>query len=154
MSTAASLENLTSMDSEMESEPIGLGLELPVFVIFTSINQTLQALEKACQLAQPRRSGIEIMAVQPVPFALPLDDPSVPFNFLIRRLKDHASQFPVQIKISGYLCRNLFETLTRVLNRDCPVVMGVKKRWWPTRDERVARKLQRAGYDVSLVKTE
>lgn len=154
MSTVASLENLTSMDGEMNSESIGLGLDSPVFVIFTSINQTLHALEKACRLAEPLRNGIEVLAVRTVPFALPLDDPSVPFNFLVRRLKELAIQFPVQIKISGYLCRDLFETLERVLNRDCPVVMGIKKRWLPTRDERVARKLQRAGYNVTLVETE
>jgi hypothetical protein len=154
MSTAASIERSISIDGEMKSEPIGLGLELPVLVIFTSINRTLHALEKASQLAEPLRSGIEVLVVQTVPYALPLDDPSVPLNFLERRLKELAGRFPVQIKISGYLCRDLFETLTRVLNRDCPVVMGIKKRWWPTRDEKVVRKLQRAGYHVIPVETE
>jgi hypothetical protein len=105
-------------------------------------------------LAQPLRSGVEVLALQTVPFALPLDDPSVPFNFLVRRLKKLAGRFPVPIRISGFLCRDLFETLERVLNRDCPVVMGIKKRWWPTHDERVARKLQHAGYNVTLVETE
>ena len=65
-----------------------------------------------------------------------------------------AAQFPVQIKISAYLCRDPLEALKRILNRNCPVVMGVRKRWWPTRDERVARKLRRAGYNVILVETE
>jgi hypothetical protein len=154
MSTATVIENITSMDCEAKLQPISLGLELPVFVVFTSINQTLHALEKACQLAEPLGRGIEVLAVQTVPFALSLDDPSVPFEFLVRQLEEMATQFPVHIKISAYLCRDLFETLKRVLNRDCLVVIGIKKRWWPTPDERAARKLQRAGYSVILVETE
>jgi hypothetical protein len=154
MSTATVIENLTSIDGEIKSEPIGLGLELPVFVVFTSINQTLHALERACQLAKSLESGVEILAVQTVPFALPLDDPSVPFKFLVGRLEEMAALFPVPIKISACLCRDQLEALERMINRQSPVVIGVRKKWLSTPDDRVARKLQRAGYDVTLVKTE
>jgi hypothetical protein len=111
-------------------------------------------LEKASQLANPLQCGIEILAVEAVPFALPLDNPPVPFEFLVNRLKEMAARFPQQIKISAYLCRDQLEALTRVLNRNSPVVMGVRKRWWPTHDEKLARKLRSAGYTVILVETE
>jgi hypothetical protein len=154
MSTAAGMEKSISIDRDLKLQPIRFGLELPVFVIFTSINRTLHALEKASQLAEPLRSGIEILVVQTVPFALPLEDPSVPFEFLVKQLKEKAAQFPVQIKISAYLCRDQLHALKQILHRNCTVVMGIRKRWWPTRDERVARKLRRGGLDVILVEME
>jgi hypothetical protein len=154
MSTAIGLERLLSIDRKIEMQAIGPGFRLPVFVIFTSINRTLKALEKAGQLANPLRTRIEIIAVQTVPFTLPLDEPPVPFEFVVRRLEEMANQFQEQIKISAYLCRDSSEALKCVLNRNCPVVMGVRKRLWPTRDERLARKLRRAGYNVTLVETE
>lgn len=154
MSTAIGLEKLISLDDVTKPQAISLGFESPVFVLFTSISGTLNALKKASQLAKPLQSGIEILAVQSVPFALPLEDPSVPLEFLIRRLKEVTAQFPAQIKISAYLCRDRLEALKRILNRNCPVVMGVRKRWLPTRDERVAGKLRRDGYNVILVETE
>jgi len=154
MSTAIGIEKLISIDSEILMRAINPGFRLSVSVIFTSINRTLIALEKASQLAEPLKSGIEILAVQTVPFALPLDEPPVPFGFVVRRLKEMVAQFAVQIKISAYLCRDQLEALKRVLNRDYPVVMGVRKRWWPTRNKRLARKLRRAGYDVILIETE
>ena len=153
MLAVAGTERSTSTDGAMRLQPIRLGLESPVFVVFTSIDRTLRALEKASQLAKALGSEIEILAVQTVPFTLPLDNPSVPFEFLIRRLKGMVAQFPMRIKISAYICRDRLEALKRVLNYPCPVVMGIRKRWWPTRDERVARKLRRAGYNVILVET-
>jgi hypothetical protein len=154
MTTAIGIDKLISLDEEMKPQAISIAFGLPVFVIFTSIDHALHALEKASQLARPLKSGIEIVVAQTVPFALPLDDPSVPFEFLVKRLKEMAVQFPEHVKISAYLCRDLLEVLKRTLNRNCLIVMGVRKSWWPTHDERVARELRRAGYNVILVETE
>jgi hypothetical protein len=154
MSTTVGIEKLISIEGEIKLQAVSLGFRLPVFVIFTSINRTLKALEKARQLARPLQTGIEIVAVQIVPYALPLDEPPVSFEFVVRRFKEMVDQFPEKIQISAYLCRDPMQAWKRVLKHNCPVVMGVRKRWWPTRDERLARKLRRAGYDVILAETE
>jgi len=153
MSTAIGLEKLFRIDHNMKPQAISFGFGSPIFVVFTSIHHTLKALEKASELAKPLRGGIEILAVETVPFALPLDNPPVPSEFLVKRLEEMATRFPGQIKISAYLCRDRLEALTRVLDRNCPVVVGVRKRWWPTRDGRLAQKLRRAGYTVILTET-
>jgi hypothetical protein len=154
MSTATALEKLIHIDCVRTPQAISPGYGVPVRVVVTSINHTLKALEEASQLAEHFHSSIEIVAVQTVPYALPLDDPSVPLEFTVKRLEEMAAGFPVQIKISAYLCRDRLEALKRVLNPDCSIVMCVSKRWWPTREERMARKLQGAGYNVILVETE
>jgi hypothetical protein len=154
MSTAIGLEKSIGVDRAIDLRVVSPGFRLPVFVIFTSINRTLKALEKANQLAKPLQTGIVILAIQMVPYSLPLDEPPVPFEFVVRRLEEMADQFPEKTKISAYLCRDPMEALKSVLKHNCPVVMGIRKRWWPTRDERLARKLRHAGYDVILVEME
>ncbi len=154
MSTAIGIEKSTGTDRGIELKATVPGFRSPVYIIFTSIDRTLKALEKASQLANPLRTRIEILAVQTVPYALPLDEPPVPFEFLVRRLEEMADQFPEHTRISTYLCRDSFEALKRILDGNCPVVMGIRKRWLPTFDERLARKLRRAGFNVILVETE
>jgi hypothetical protein len=155
MSTVLSIEKFGFIDGETRPEAISIEALLPVFVIFTSMNGTLKALEKASQLAQPLNSGIEMLAVQTVPYALPLDMPFVSSEFLARRLEAMTARFSNPIRISTYLCRDPVVAFRHILNRNCQVVMGIRKKsWWPTRDRRLARKLRRAGFDVILVESE
>ncbi len=154
MSNAIGLKSLLNADGSIEMPTTGPGVRQPVCVIFTSLSCTLKALERAAQLANPLQSGIEIVAVESVPFALPLDEPPVPFGFLVRRLQEMAAKFPEQIKVSAYLCRDQMAALNRVLNRSFPVVIGIRKAWWLSREERLARKLRHAGYNLILVEAE
>ena len=128
--------------------------ETAVYVIFTSIDWTLKALEKAREISKPIEADIAVVAVQVVPFPLPLDKPPVPMEFVIRRFEEKAAEFPEGTKISACLCRDPLVALKRVLKRNCPVIMGVRKTMWPNRDKRLAGKLKRAGYEITLVETE
>jgi hypothetical protein len=46
------------------------------------------------------------------------------------------------------------ETLLRVLDTQSPVVIAGQHHWWPTREQRLARKLQAAGHQVVFTETE
>jgi hypothetical protein len=138
-----------------EAEPdLRLDATPSVIVVFTSTERTWSALEKAREIAQPAGAQIIVVAVQVVPFPLRLEEPPVRMEFVLRHFEEMASTFPEKIRIAAYLCRDPMEAFQRILNRPSPVVIGVKKRWIPSRDERLARKLRRAGYDIILVKTE
>jgi hypothetical protein len=153
MSTiASSRKPVISRDDELS--PIDPESGLAVFVVFTSIDWTLKALEKAREIARPVGAKIVVVAAQIVPYPLPLDEPPVPMEFVIRRFEEKVGEFPEKTQISAYLCRDLMEAFNRILNRNCPIVIGTQERWWPTHNERLARKLHRAGYDVITVKTE
>jgi hypothetical protein len=128
--------------------------ELAVFVVFTSVSWTLKALEKAREIARPVGAKIVVVAVHVVPYPLALHEPPVPMEFVIRRFEEKVREFPERTYVSAYLCRDLKEAFKRILSRNSPVIIGVKKRWFPGRDERLARKLRRSGHDVILVKTE
>lgn len=127
---------------------------ISVFVVFTSIEMTLRAFEKARDIAGPLGAGIVIVAVQVVPFPLQLNEPPVSMEFVIRRFEEKAGELGDKTSVSAYLCRDPMEALKRVLNPNCPIVIGFVKKWWPTRNERIAGKLHRAGYNVISVKTE
>jgi hypothetical protein len=139
-----------------ESLSISSESELTVFVLFTSIEWTLKALERACEIARPTGARIVVVVVQSVPFPLPLDTPLVQMEHVITQFEEKVGDLPYDdgIKVSVYLCRNPIAALKRVLNPNCPVVIGMKKRWWPTREQRLATKLRRAGYDVISTRTE
>ena len=125
-----------------------------VVVIFTSANRTLKALESARSLAKTLCRPIVVLATPVVPYPLELEEPQVPFNFKIRNFAETAKQYPEDISVVAHPCRDRLEALKQVLPPDSPVLVGIRKRWWPSRDERLARKLSRAGYNMILVNQE
>jgi hypothetical protein len=50
-----------------------------------------------------------------------------------------------------YLCRDRVWALSQVLKPNSLVVIGGRKRWWPTAEARMARALQDKGYRVVFV---
>jgi hypothetical protein len=125
-----------------------------VFFVCTSIDWPLELLEKAQEIAGFACADIRVVALQVVPFPLPLDEPPVPSKFIVSRFQEKACEFANRIKVSVYFCRDPLEALKRILKPNYPVIIGVKKRFWPTRDERLARKLRSAGFNVISIKTE
>jgi hypothetical protein len=139
-----------------DAEPLRINseTELSVFVVFTSMDWPVKALEKAREVARSLGAATAVIALQVVPFPVPLDRPPVPIEFIEKRFEERASELSERTKITAYLCRDPLEALRRILNPKCPVVMGIRNKWWPTRDERLARKLRRAGYQIIPVETE
>jgi hypothetical protein len=125
-----------------------------VIVLFTSANRTLKALESARSLAKTLCRPIMVLATPVVPFPLPLEEPQVPFDFTIKHFAEAAEQFPENISVVAHPCRDRLEALKQVLPRNSPVLIGIRKRWWPTCDERLAKDLRRAGFSVTVVETE
>jgi hypothetical protein len=129
--------------------------KLNISVVFTSVEATLAALREAGNLASSLGARIMLVAPQVVPDPLPLETPPVLVEFNENRFRAIASESPVETSVQIYLCRDRIETLTSVLKPRSIVVLGGRKRsWWPTKDERLARRLRRAGYEVLFKETE
>jgi hypothetical protein len=119
-----------------------------ITVIYTSTETAPAALTRAGELADRLGASVLILAVQSVPYTVPLDTPPIPFKFSHRQLCRLAEESSVETEVKAYVCRDEWETLNKVLNPRSLVVIGTVKRWWPTREEKLARKLRRAGHDV------
>jgi hypothetical protein len=128
--------------------------QLNIAVVFTSVESTLVALKEAGNLASSLGARIKLVVPQVVPHPLPLETPPVLVEFNENRFRVMASESPVETSVQIYLCRDRLQTLTATLTPGSIVVLGGKKRWWPTKDETLARQLRRAGYEVLFKETE
>ncbi|MGA2881895.1 MAG: hypothetical protein ABSG13_23325 [Bryobacteraceae bacterium] len=126
------------------------GSKLDISVVFTSVDATLTALKQAGDLASSLGGRITLIVPQVVPYPLPLTSPPVLVDFNERRLRVLAGQCRVETRVYIYLCRDPLETLKSVLKPHSLVVVGTRKRWWPTAEKRLAAKLRRAGHEVMV----
>ena len=127
---------------------------LEVIVVFTSDAATSAALKRAGVLASKLSAHITLLVPQIVPYPLPLESPPVLLDFSERRFAEIAAVSPVETMVRLYLCRDLFETIPAVLDQHSLVVIGGRKRWWPTREGGLARRLRRAGHEVIFSESE
>ena len=127
---------------------------LNVAVVFTSVEATLTALREAGALANRLSGRITLLVPQLVPYPLPLTSPPVLLDWNEKRFRVLAGESPVETTVLIYLCRDRLETLSTVLSSRSLVVVGGRKRWWPTAEQRLAQKLRRAGHEVVFTETE
>jgi len=136
--------------------------KLNVSVVFTSVRATLAALKEAGNLlggplgnqAGSLRGHITLIVPQVVPYPLPLARPPVSVDFNETRLRVIANNCRVETRVCTYLCRDPLETLKAVLKPHSLVILGSPKRWWPTKEKRLAAKLRIAGHEVILTERE
>src|SRR5262245_35918190 len=126
---------------------------LSIDVIFTSVEATLGALKAAGNLAESLGARVTLMVPQVVPYPLPLTSPPILWEFQEKRFQEIAAQSPVEIQVQLYLCRDSMDTLKTVLKPHSLVVIGGRRRLWPTREKSMARKLRRLGHEVVFSET-
>lgn len=128
--------------------------KLNIAVVFTSVASTLTALKEAGNLASDLGARIMLVVPQVVPYPLPLDAPPVLVEFNENRFRMIANESAVETSVKIYLGRDRFKTVTTALKPGSIVVLSGRKRWWPTKDGRLAKQLHRAGYQVIFKETE
>lgn len=113
-------------------------------MVFTTYRGTLAALKTAENLARHLDARICLLIAQVVPFALPLDCPSVSVPFTQERCLSIASECAEasEVQINLYLCRDKRQVLRQVLRPRSLIVVGGSRRWWRTPEEKLARMLR------------
>ena len=127
---------------------------LEVNVIFTGPQATAAALKSAESMARDLGARIRLRAAIAVPLRLPLDQSPVSVPFMEQLLADLVGQpDPDRPERTGelYVCRNRVEALLRVLKPNSLVVIGGRKRWWPTPASRMAGAIRAKGHRVVFV---
>jgi hypothetical protein len=127
---------------------------LEIGVIFTSTRETLAALKRASRLAGRLNAGITLVVPQTVPYPLPVESPPVLIEFNEKRFRALAAESGIAATARIYLCRDRWEALQSILKPQSLVVVGGRKRWWPTAEWRLAKRLGRAGHEVIFVEAE
>ena len=122
-----------------------------IVVVFTGPAGTLTALKAAGAMALGLNTRIRLIVPQAIPYVYALNRAPIAAGFTEQSLAGlvaDAANRPAETAIEIYLCRDRLRTVMKVLQPNSLVVIGGKKRIWPTRESRLAKKLRSVGHEV------
>jgi len=124
---------------------------IEVAVPYTYPEETRAALTHAVRLAEGLNARIDLVAVQPVPYAATFGCPASTHAFLVAQLVELSNACPLPVTAQVVVARSREEGLRYGLRPGSTVLVGARKHWWRTAEERLARQLARAGHKVAVV---
>ena len=127
---------------------------LAVTVISTTEDGTIAALKAAGNLAADLDASTTLLNLEIVPARFPLYRPPVSLKYTIHQQRSMlrrsgASEADVDLKIR--YCRDWSSGLQRLLRRRSLIVIGGKRLWWLSREERLERVLRALGHHVIFI---
>jgi hypothetical protein len=122
-----------------------------VYVLFTSIDETLHAVRVARRLARATRGGVTVVHFRPVGFAAPLEEPAGLSPLETDAFKARLEAEDGDLRIRVCLCRDARQAIQSLIPAQSLVVIGGRRRWWSTPSERWRRTLEARGHAVVFV---
>ena len=141
--------SLEWLPPESEEEPG----RLLINVLYTTPQETRFALKRATELSASLNAQIVLIVAQIVPFPLDLDAPPVAPDFASHQIRSLTEGIDVELAGRIYLCRDRRQTFLHVLRAQSVTVLGLRRRWFFSATERLARALRRGGHQVILAKS-
>jgi len=148
---------LTTTKTAAETDTSGLapggkdGRGQEIIVLFTTHAGTVAALKMASQLSANLGARPKLLMLYAVPYTLPLGKRALPDGFLENRVHALQRDFPEEISTDIHLCRHPRQGLGEALPPHSLIVLGGRKRWWPTPEQRLAEFLHSGGHQVIFV---
>lgn len=129
------------------------GARLQVNVIFTEAIGTLACLRSAAVLARGLDARIRLIVPRIVPYCLPLDRPPVAVVHERRRFSALAVSAGVEADVEICYGRDANAIFAFTLHSHSLVLIGARRRWWPSRAQRCRKCLESAGHRVMFIET-
>jgi hypothetical protein len=121
-----------------------------VYVVFTSIEDTIAAVRVAGDLAKSLDVPVTLVHFRTVRYELPVDEPGgmspVETDAFIDRLRAEG----LDIRVRVYLCRDRRPAIPLAFKCHSLIVVAGRRGWWPSESERWRRMLEAAGHFVVL----
>ena len=121
---------------------------LEIAILLTSYPATAAAINCAATLLHGLNGRISLLDIKTIPHQLSLDNPPISAEFTKQRIFELASMSSVETTGYVYFCRSQLDALTSILKPGSLIVIGCQRRWWPTWEAKLARKLRNAGFQV------
>jgi hypothetical protein len=122
-----------------------------VYVVYTSIDDTLAAVRVAGEFAKPLGVPVKLIHFQTVPYAWPVDAPCeispVETDGFLERIRAE----DLDVRVNVYLCRDEHQAMLSALRPHSLIVVAGRRSWWPTKSERWRRMLEGAEQFVVFV---
>ena len=125
---------------------------LDLVVPYVNPALTARAFAAALKLADGCNATMTLMAVHVLPYPAPLECQEGIRQRLEAELTAVARATPAALRVKLVFARDREEAYLALLRRESLVVIGTKDRWWPTGEERFARKLAAHGHSVAVIK--
>jgi hypothetical protein len=123
-----------------------------VYVLATSTRGTRSALRAAGSYAKGLDAHVVLLVPHVVPYAQTLEHPADSVKFAANRFRALAHETGIDVIVRICLCRPQCVALIPLIPRDAAVLIGGRaRRWWPTREQRLARTLTKTGRRVLFV---
>jgi len=123
---------------------------LEIVVPYTEWSLADAVLKRAALLTAGLNATLRLVAVHTVPYPLPFHCPAMVHAHLVEQLVDLASHSPVTVEAQVVLARYQDEGFRGFLKPRSTVLIGARKRFWRTREDKLARSLARQGHQVAL----
>jgi hypothetical protein len=124
-----------------------------VYVIFTTIDETLAAVRVADILGRAMTVPLTLIHFRAVPYPLSVDAPAglspVETDAFVGQLETEG----FEVRVRAYLCRDERRAIPMAFKRHSLIVIGGQRSSWPTQSERWRRRLEAAGHFVVFVDT-
>jgi hypothetical protein len=123
---------------------------LPIHVVATTDRGTRAALAAASRYATDLNAQVVLLVPHVVPYAQPLEHPADRPQCAAERFGELAAALGLDITIRVCFCRSVPDAVT-LLPADALVLVGGRRRWWRTREGRLAQALAGRGCRALLV---
>jgi hypothetical protein len=122
-----------------------------VSVLFTTEEATLAAACVAAPLAAAMAVPLTVIHFRTIPFPLFVDAAASLSSIDHDAFKERLQAQGVDARVRVYLCRNRDSVIPMAFRGHSLIVLGGRRRWWPTAAERWRRRLEAAGHFVLFV---
>ena len=120
----------------------------PLFIVFTTIQDTLLSLQAVDRLTSDLTTRIHLLVPDPAEQLSALITPVMLADFTVRyflTMMPHAENLRIKLTLYPATTEDLWEVLPP---QSLIVLTGSARRFWPSAEQRFARKLRQAGHEV------
>jgi hypothetical protein len=122
-----------------------------VYIVFTTIEDTLAAVRVAAELGKAMSVPLTLIHFRTVPYPLSVDAPTglspVETDGFMKWLREEG----IDVRVRVYLCRDERRVIPFGFKPHCLIVISGRHGWRPTAAERWRQRLEAAGHFVLFV---
>ena len=131
-------------------------ISAPVEIVIpvTDIAVLAPVIDAAEQWSSGLHARLQLLFVRVLPFPLPLEPSETTRQHIVTQASRFTASCALTVTVQIVFARSLGEGYRYALRPNSTVLLGTRRRWWPTREERLARELVSGGHNVGLMQVE